>query len=66
MAAWVTLTATLEWVAPGGRSMKSFPPGDHYLTEDQATEAERQGVGSRRVERPKGAKVGKDGQTHAS
>ena len=62
MAAWVRLTAALEWVGPGGRSMKSFPPGDHYLTDDQATEAERQGVGER-IERPKGAKVDKAGKT---
>lgn len=66
MAAWVRLTAALEWVGPGGRSMKSFPPGDHYLTDDQATEAERQGVGERLAERPKGAKVDKAGQTRAT
>lgn len=62
MAAWVRLTAALEWVGPGGRSMKSFPPGDHYLTDDQATEAERQGVGTRLAERPTGKRAGKDGQ----
>ena len=66
MAAWVRLTAALEWVGPGGRSMKSFPPGDHYLTDDQATEAERQGVGSRMAERPAGTKVDKAGQTRAT
>lgn len=42
--------------------MKSFPPGDHYMTEDQAAEAEKQG-GERLAENPSDKKTDKAGQT---
>lgn len=61
MAAWVELTEKYDWRAPNGRAMKAFPVGQHYVTDDQADEVERLGKG-KRIDRPDGKKVGKDGQ----
>lgn len=61
MASWVSLTRKFDWLTPTGRGMKAFPVGDHYMTDDQADEAERVGAG-KRVTRPSGKKVTKAGQ----
>lgn len=61
MAAWVELSRKFDWRVPGKRSWKAFPVGEHYMTDEQADEAERIGAG-KRVSRPEGKKVGKDGQ----
>jgi hypothetical protein len=63
MAVWVNMDRKFDWRVPGKRAMKSFPPGEHYMTEEQATEAERVGAGTRMAERPEGKKVTKAGQT---
>lgn len=62
MAAWVRLTRNFDW-RNGMRFMKSFPVGDHYLTDSQADEAERVGAGDRLPARPSNRRVAKDGQT---
>lgn len=61
MTAWVEISRKFDWRVPGKRAMKSFPVGEHFMTDEQADEAERVGAG-KRIERPAGKKVGKDGQ----
>ncbi len=60
MASWVHLTQIFDWTGPNGRSMKSFPVGDHYMTDDQASEAERRGAG-KKIDKPDGKKTTKAG-----
>lgn len=62
MASWVRLNRKFDWIGPGGRSMKSFPVGDFYMTDDQAGEAERVGAG-KKISRPDGKKTDKAGGT---
>lgn len=61
MASWVRLTQKYDWRTPNGRGMKAFPVGEHYMTDDQADEAERRGAGVR-IDKPAGKKTTKAGQ----
>lgn len=62
MTTWVSLHEIYDWRGPNDRAMKSFPPGEHFVTEDQAADIERQGKG-KRIERPDDKKTSKAGQT---
>jgi hypothetical protein len=62
MTAWVSLTRKFDYRIPGKRAMKAFHPGDVFMTDAEADEAERQGAG-KRIEKPDGKKVTKAGQT---
>lgn len=62
MAVWVELHQKFDWRAPNGRAMKAFPVGEHYMTDEQADEAERVGAGKRLEKKPEGKKVTKAGQ----
>ena len=61
MAQWVELHRKFDWVAPGGRSMKAFDPGQHYMTQDQAEEVVRQGAG-KKIDKPADKKTTKAGK----
>lgn len=62
MTSWVSLDRKFDWRVPGKRAMKAFPPGEHFMTDEQADEAERVGAG-RRVDKPEGKRTTKAGQT---
>lgn len=61
MTTWVRLDRKFDWRAPNGRAMKAFPPGEHFMTDPQADEAERVGAG-KRIDKPAGKKTTKAGQ----
>lgn len=61
MAKWVETHRIWDWLTPGGRSMRCFQPGLHYMTDAQADEVVRVGAGVV-VERPDGGKVTKGGK----
>lgn len=62
MTAWVRVDRKFDYRIPGRRAMKAFQPGDVFMTDAEADEAERQGAG-KRIEKPDGKKVTKAGQT---
>lgn len=67
MAVWVETNRIFDWRQPGSRgasrAMKTFPVGEHFMTEEQAAEAERQGAGKRMAKPPADKSVDKSGQT---
>lgn len=60
MTSWVSLERKFDFRV--GRAIKAFSPGEVFMTDAEANEAERQGAG-KRIERPAGKKTTKDGQT---
>ena len=60
MTSWVRLDRKFDWRVPGKRAMKAFPAGDHFMTDEQADEAERVGAGVR-IDKPAGKKTSKAG-----
>lgn len=67
MAVWVETNRIFDWRAKNARGaprgMKTFGVGEHFMTEEQAGEAERQGAGKRMKDPPADKRTDKTGAT---
>lgn len=69
MAVWVETNRLFDWRAPNAkgasRQMRTFEVGQHFMTEEQAAEAERLGAGKRMAAPPADKGTDKSGGTKA-